>query len=46
MKSLRPIWRELSLLYYRRALREIPPMHPDVPTIVLTLHRLESERKS
>lgn len=46
MKSLRPIWRELSILFYRRALAEIDPMHRDVPVIVLTLHALHNERKA
>lgn len=46
MRSLRPLWRELALIYHRRALREIDPMHADVPLIVLTIHRLEAERKS
>lgn len=46
MKSLRPLWRELALLYFRRAQREIHPLHRDVPHIVLTLHRLESERRT
>lgn len=33
--------REWRLFYYRRALREICPLHEDVPHIVRTIHSLE-----
>lgn len=31
-------------LHLRRALREINPMHPDVPEIVLKLHAIAERR--
>ena len=45
MRALRPIWRELSLLYFRRALAEMPKLHSDVPMVVLKISALEAERK-
>jgi hypothetical protein len=36
--------REASIVYLRWALKEIHPMHPDVPRIVLTLRDLLAER--
>lgn len=42
--ALRPLLREMALLYYRRALAEICPLHTDVPGIVLRIHALELER--
>lgn len=44
MNALRPLLRELALAYYQRALREIPPLHPDVPHIVLRIRQLLDER--
>jgi hypothetical protein len=41
MKALAPIWRLWCLTWYRRALREIDPMHPDVGLIVLKINTLE-----
>jgi hypothetical protein len=44
MNALRPIvdlWRGF---YLRWALREIDPMHPDVPRIVNALNDIESRR--
>jgi hypothetical protein len=43
-RALRPLIREASIAFYRWALSEINPMHPDVPQIVLTLRRLLDER--
>lgn len=40
MASLRPLFRCLQLFYYRWALREIDPLHPDVPRIVRKLNEL------
>lgn len=45
MKSLRPLWRELSLLYFKRALAEMPKLHSDVPMVVLRIRALEAERR-
>lgn len=41
LHSLYPIWRMWALAWYRRALREIDPMHPDLPLIVLKINSLE-----
>lgn len=43
-RSLRPLWRETAIAYYRWALREIHPLHPDVPFIVRRLRALLDER--
>lgn len=40
-----PLWVELKLAYYRWALREIDPLHRDVPHIVRVINRLESQRR-
>jgi hypothetical protein len=37
-----PFWREAAIRWYRWALREIDPMHPDVPFIVNRLHHWEN----
>jgi hypothetical protein len=42
MKGLFPVWRLWCVTYYRWALREIDPMHPDVHHIVHRLNELES----
>lgn len=44
MQVIRPLWREARLAYLEWALREIDPLHPDVPQIVLTVRRLRAER--
>lgn len=44
--ALRPLWREFAIAYYRWALREIDPQHPDVPRIVLRLRALLDQRCS
>lgn len=44
MKPLRPLVREASIAYYRWALAEINPMHPDLPRIVHRLRDLLAER--
>jgi hypothetical protein len=44
VNAIRPLLRELALAYYQRALREIDPLHKDVPFIVLRIHTLTSER--
>jgi hypothetical protein len=46
MRALRPLLRELALAYYRRALREIDPLHDDVPYIVHRINTLTFERKN
>lgn len=42
MKPLAPIWRLWQSLYYARALREINPLHDDLPGIVIKLAELET----
>lgn len=44
MNPLRPLFREASIAYYRWALREIHPLHADVPHIVHQLRHLLNER--
>ena len=41
VKGLKPILNLWRLFYYRRALRQIHPLHPDVPYIVDRLNQLE-----
>jgi hypothetical protein len=41
---MKALWLEWRIAYYRAALRQISPMHPDVPEIVVRLNRLTSER--
>lgn len=41
MKALYPLWREAALRWWRWALREIDPMHHDVPRIVRRIRELE-----
>jgi hypothetical protein len=42
--TLRPFIREAHWLYLTWALREIDPLHPDVPAIVLKRRALLNER--
>lgn len=44
MKGIRPIFVGLALAWWRWALREIDPMHPDVPCIVRRINQLEMSR--
>lgn len=44
MKSLLPLWREACLRWWRWALSEIHPLHPDVPYVVLRIAFLEGEK--
>lgn len=46
MRAIRTLVRELKLAYFRRALREIDPLHDDVPHIVHSINRLEAERRA
>lgn len=46
MNWLRPLLIELRLAYLRWALREIDPMHPDLPGIVAEIRQLEAERSA
>lgn len=39
--GLLPIYRLMALSYYRWAMRQIDPLHPDVPQIVLRIRELE-----
>jgi len=38
--GLTPLYREFAIFYYRWALRDINPLHPDVPRIVRRLREL------
>ncbi len=44
LRSIRPVLRDAQIAYLEWALREIDPLHPDVPQIVLAIHRLRAER--
>ena len=46
VKALRPLVREAKLAYLRWALREIHPLHADVPQIVLAVNQLQAERSA
>lgn len=46
MNCIRPLVREASIVFYRWALAEIHPLHPDVPHIVHRLRDLLAERYS
>ena len=41
MTGLRPLIDAFRLAFYRWALREIDPMHPDVPEIAHAINQLE-----
>ena len=41
-----PLWIEARLAYYRWALREIHPLHADLPHIVCRLNLIEAERRA
>ncbi len=43
---LRPVLRNAQLVYLEWALREIDPLHPDVPLIVMAISRLQAERRT
>lgn len=40
--GLRPLLVLMALTYYRWALREIDPLHPDVPEILRRINGLEN----
>jgi hypothetical protein len=42
--GLLPLFRQLALAYYRLAMRQINPMHPDVPLIMARILELEGLR--
>lgn len=45
LSSLTVLWREqIVLRWYRRALKEISPLHPDVPYIVRRIAHLEARK--
>jgi hypothetical protein len=44
MRALFPVWRAWRLFILHWALRELDPLHPDVPDIVRELHTLEDSR--
>jgi hypothetical protein len=39
--GLHPLFRLMALAYYRWAMRQIDPLHPDVPEIVRRINDLE-----
>jgi hypothetical protein len=41
---MRAILLELRIMYYEWAMREIDPLHPDVPWLTLHLNELKFER--
>ncbi|HXD39149.1 MAG TPA: hypothetical protein VN649_01200 [Ramlibacter sp.] len=41
---MRPLFVLIVLAYYRLAMRQIDPLHPDVPEIVRRINDLERER--
>lgn len=43
MNGIRPIFVGLALAWWKWALREIDPMHPDVPVIVRRINQLETD---
>ena len=46
IESVAPVWQMWCLAYYRAALRQIDPLHPDVPEIVRRVNQLETARRS
>lgn len=42
LRALEPLLRVWQIFFYRWALREISPLHPDLPHIVRRLNELES----
>jgi hypothetical protein len=46
LMSIAPLWAELRLVYWRAALRQINPLHPDVPEIVTRVNELETIRRT
>lgn len=41
LHSIEPVLRNIALHWYRWALSEIDPLHPDVPLIVCRINELE-----
>lgn len=46
MSWLKPLLIELQLAYLHWALREIDPLHADVPYIIVRINYLEAERRA
>ena len=46
IRAIRPLLREVALLYYRRARKEMSPLHADMPLVVLRILDLERERRT
>lgn len=42
MRALLPLWRHWRLFILRWAMREIDPLHPDVPAILIEISYWES----
>ena len=45
MKILNLLHVVLAQAFYRWAMREINPMHPDVPKIMLRMHQLHEKQR-
>jgi len=43
--GLLPVFRLMALCYYRWAMSQIDPLHPDVPEIVLRIRELENSKE-
>ena len=41
---MKALWREWRIAYYSAALRQIGPLHRDVPELVIRLNGLKGER--
>ncbi len=41
---MKALWREWRIAYFSAALRQIGPLHRDVPELVIRLNGLKSER--
>ena len=44
MRALHPLWREWRIFILSWAIREIDPLHPDVPSIVRELNFRRDQR--
>lgn len=42
---MKALWREWRIAYFSAALRQINPLHADVPGIVIRLNQLVRERQ-
>jgi hypothetical protein len=42
--AIRPVWLNAQIAYHEWALREMHPLHPDVPYVMRTLSALRDRR--